>query len=251
MTVGEAREAFRARHHELLAAQAGSFTLQLGPLGLALPNPGHLDLHDMHHLALDAPPTIMGEIQVGAFEVRSGFPTAYIGLYDVAAVVLGLLVCPLRTLGWLHRYRGCRSFYDEGPRLDAWLARPLDELLAYLRVRPPRRRRATERASAANAATGSADEPGAPDARQEQPSSAPPSSAASPPPSPALPLPVSDPGPEPLPDPGPDAASPPPAPVGEPDPLPPDPAPGPAPGPLVAAVAVTVGSPGSVPVPNS
>lgn len=245
VTVGDARDAFRARHRELIAAQSGAFTLRLGPLRLALPNPGHLDLHDMHHVALGAPPDVLGEIQVGAFEVCSGFPTAYIGLFDVAAVLLGLLCFPRRTIAWLRAYRRCGSFYGERARYDQWLARPVEDLFDFLRLAPPAR-------AIANSETATAEgDDGAPAVRHEQPSSSPPSSTASPPPSPALPLPLPLPFPAPLPDPGPEAASAPPEPAGDPEPLPPEPAPGPAPGPTVAAVAVTVGSPGSVPVPNS
>lgn len=138
MTVGGARSAYRDRYRVALAAQVGAFSIQLGPLRFTLPNPGYLDLHDVHHMALDAPPTVLGEVQVSAFELRTRIPSFYVGMYIVGAVLVGLLCWPLRTVGWLRCYGGCRSFYDEGPRLDAWLARPVSELYDHLRLEAPR-----------------------------------------------------------------------------------------------------------------
>lgn len=133
-TVAEALAAWRARYPAGIAAQDGSFTLKLGPIALRLPNPGMLDLHDLHHVALDAPPSFLGEIQVGAFEVMTRVPTAYIGFYDYGAVLVGFLIMPLRMIAWLRAYRRCRTFYDQGPRYQAWLDRPMRELRAYLGV---------------------------------------------------------------------------------------------------------------------
>jgi hypothetical protein len=133
-TVKDALLAWRTKHASVLAKQAGPFALHLGSLTIKLPNPGKLDLHDLHHVVLGASPSIVGEIQVGAFEVMTHVPSMYIGFYDYGAVALGLLICPRRTWRWLQSYRSCKTFYREGESYEQWLTRPFEELKQFLGV---------------------------------------------------------------------------------------------------------------------
>lgn len=135
-TVRQALDALRARHGAAVAARDGRFELALGRLRVPLPNPGFLHLHDLHHVALGIGPDVTGEIQASAFELRAGgAPTWYVAAYAWAAIALGLVIAPLRTVRWLRLYRGCRSMYDEGDAYEAWLDRPLEELQRHVRVR--------------------------------------------------------------------------------------------------------------------
>jgi uncharacterized membrane protein len=140
-TVRDALEAFRRRNGAGLATRDGRFELALGGLRIPMPNPGFLHLHDLHHVALGIGPDVMGEIQASCFEVRAGgIPTWYVAAYGWAAVALGLLIAPVRTVRWLRLYRGCRSVYDQGAAYDAWLDRPLEDLRRHVRAPedPPR-----------------------------------------------------------------------------------------------------------------
>lgn len=134
-TVGDALARFRARHGLPLEDHpAGPFVVRVGPLSWAFPNPGRLHRHDLHHLALDAPPTFWGEVEVSAFELRTGPPTRLIAFLCVGAVLLGTLGAPRRVLRAWRRARGCRSLYDD-PTDDVSLrACTLDALRARIGV---------------------------------------------------------------------------------------------------------------------
>jgi len=92
---------------------APRFPIELGWLTLLLPNPRHLPSHDLHHVALDVPPTFWGEVEVSAFEIRSGTPTTFIAFLCLGALVLGTLVRPVQVWRWLARYRGTRNLYRD------------------------------------------------------------------------------------------------------------------------------------------
>ncbi len=106
------------------------FLVRLGPITLPFPNPRFLALHDLHHVALDVPPTFWGEVEVSAFELRSGCPSALIALLCVGALAFGALVAPRRVLSMWARYKGARNLYRPRVRLsyEELLALPLSEL---------------------------------------------------------------------------------------------------------------------------
>lgn len=57
-TVREAIDAFFLRHGIDRASYLDRrFVVTLGPLRIPFPNPGYLPLHDLHHVAIDVPPT--------------------------------------------------------------------------------------------------------------------------------------------------------------------------------------------------
>jgi hypothetical protein len=85
--------------------------VKLGFFTLLLPNPRYLPLHDLHHTALGAPPTFWGEVEVSAFELQSGTPTAFITLLCVGALFLGALARPVQVWHWLARYREASNLY--------------------------------------------------------------------------------------------------------------------------------------------
>ena len=106
---------------------AARFPVKLGFFTLLLPNPRYLPLHDLHHTALGAPPTFWGEVEVSAFELRSGTPTAFIMLLCVGALFLGAFARPAQVWRWLARYRGARNLYRR-TEYETLLALELTEL---------------------------------------------------------------------------------------------------------------------------
>ncbi|MBX3271047.1 MAG: hypothetical protein KF729_12350 [Sandaracinaceae bacterium] len=130
MKVRDALGAYFARHGlDRGGYAARRFRVPLGLVTLTFPNPGRLHLHDLHHVALDAPPTFWGEVEVSALELRAGPPTALIALLCVGALALGCLVGPARTARAWRRARGARHLYGEA--YEALL----EEELATLRER--------------------------------------------------------------------------------------------------------------------
>jgi hypothetical protein len=133
MTVAAALGGFFAAHGPLRDGyRSRRFRVRVGPLTLGFPNPGKLPLHDLHHVALGVAPSFWGEVEVSAFELRSGSPSALITLLCVGALVLGGLVAPRRVLGWWRRYAGCRNLYREP--YEPLLALELDELRRRMRL---------------------------------------------------------------------------------------------------------------------
>lgn len=121
LTVAAARDAFLARHGlSRDGYRASWFSVALGPIVFTMPNPGALALHDLHHVALDLAPTFWGEVEVSAFELRTGTPNRLVVVLCVSAVLLGALLSPRRVLRAWRRYHGARGLY----------ARSYDELVA-------------------------------------------------------------------------------------------------------------------------
>jgi hypothetical protein len=126
VTLREARDRFRARHRlDPANDDAPLFRVPLGPIALVFPNPGLLPIHDLHHVALDAPPDFWGEVEVSALELRAGPPNAMVAILCLGALGLALVADPRRAFAAWHRHRGARSFYRSGRTLDELLAEPL------------------------------------------------------------------------------------------------------------------------------
>jgi hypothetical protein len=140
MTVAQGLERFVAERAaaELRAgadfnAATGKFTLNIGPMRIPFPDPGKLAIHDVHHVALGVPASFWGEVQVSAFELRSGAPTFVIWLLCVGALGLGLVVRPVQVTRWIRAYRGTRNLYRE-PDLSALMNVDVDALRAKLGI---------------------------------------------------------------------------------------------------------------------
>ncbi len=111
-TVGVALGAFfRAHRMDRGGYRADKLVVRLGPIELPFPNPGYLPFHDLHHVAIDAPPSFWGEVEVSVLELRSGTPTLLIGFLCVSAIALGALLAPRRVWRMWRRYAGCDNVY--------------------------------------------------------------------------------------------------------------------------------------------
>jgi hypothetical protein len=137
-TLGEALDAFRARHRiDLAPERGGVLRVRVGPILLPFPNPGFLRLHDLHHVLLDVPPNFWGEVEVSAFELRTGCPSAFVWFLCVASLALSFLAAPRWTVAAWRRHAGRRrNLYAEGGLYAALLRRPIAEIRAALELPP-------------------------------------------------------------------------------------------------------------------
>ncbi len=136
-TVAAAQKAFFALHGlELAAHRARRLHVQVGPVRIPFPNPGWLPLHDLHHVALNVPPTFWGEVEISAFELRSGPRTALIAFLCVGALLLGTCVRPRQVMRAWRRYAGMRNLYRE--QYAELLTLELDELRRWMSFRSGR-----------------------------------------------------------------------------------------------------------------
>ena len=111
--------------------------LQLGPVPFAIPNSAArvraLEFHDLHHLVTGYPTDVVGEAEIGAWEIGGGcasFVAAWI--LNLYAMVLGLLFgAPGAVWRAFLRGRHTRNLYRTDYD-DALLDAPLGEVRARL-----------------------------------------------------------------------------------------------------------------------
>jgi hypothetical protein len=113
---------------------AKAFVVPLGPLRLTFPNPGRLFEHDHHHVALDLPADFWGEVEISAFELRTGVPNAIIGLLCVGSLLLGALVRPRAVYRAWKRHPRARNLYREAPSREALASMDVGQLRAWMRL---------------------------------------------------------------------------------------------------------------------
>jgi hypothetical protein len=111
-------------------------------LGVRVPLPNFesrkkaLPLHDLHHVALGFGTDVAGELEVSAWEHRTG--TKGCGWWPrflcFQAMVVGFLTSPRRTLAAWCAAAGQRSLYDAPLPYETLLAMTVAELRAHLRV---------------------------------------------------------------------------------------------------------------------
>ncbi len=127
---------FRAHGIDRGGYTASTFRVPLGPLVLTFPNPGRLAQHDLHHVALGLPATFWGEVEISAFELRTGAPNLVIAILCVGALALGSLLAPRRVWrAWRRHPRG-QSLYPRRGEQAALLAMRVGELRASMQLDP-------------------------------------------------------------------------------------------------------------------
>jgi hypothetical protein len=136
VTVGDRLREWRIAHRVPLQANHDTLLwIRVGPLQIPVPNPKKLHWHDLHHALLGYGNDVFGEVEVSAFELRTGVPDPLIGVLCVAGVALGLVICPLRTWRAWQRAAGARNLYREQRALDEVLGWEVDHALAELSLR--------------------------------------------------------------------------------------------------------------------
>jgi hypothetical protein len=102
-------------------ARARVFWVALGPLKVPVPHPGQLRWHDLHHVVLGYGTDAIGEMEISAFELRTGVTTPMVLFLCLAGVALGLLVAPVRTARAWRGARGKRNLYGiPWAQLQSW-----------------------------------------------------------------------------------------------------------------------------------
>jgi len=131
-TVRQARDEFlEANGFTMEAYDAPIVEIPLGPVTVKLPNTDGRKVlvrwHDLHHVATGYGTDAAGEAEIGAWELASGCTNLASYVYNGMAVLLGLLVAPVRTFRAFRRARA-RTLYRIGLGYDEALALPLVEL---------------------------------------------------------------------------------------------------------------------------
>jgi ubiquinone biosynthesis protein Coq4 len=112
--------------------------IKLGPLPIFVFNSAArvraVRFHDLHHVLTEYDTSLVGEAEIGAWELVSGCK-GYVAAWglNLAAVALGLLLAPRRVLSAFRRGRHTENLYgyEYG---DALLNSPVGELRRELRL---------------------------------------------------------------------------------------------------------------------
>jgi len=91
-------------------------TIKLGPVPIAIPNTrgrqAALLPHDLHHVATGYDTTLVGEAEIGAWELASGCRHYYAAwILNAGAVATGLLLAPQRVARAFRLGRRCTNLY--------------------------------------------------------------------------------------------------------------------------------------------
>ena len=94
---------------------AKSVPVKVGPLLIRLPNgPARqraIAQHDVHHVLTGYHTDLIGEAEIGAFELRGGCTSFFLWMINLAAVVAGLFISPRRVLAAFRSARGAKTLY--------------------------------------------------------------------------------------------------------------------------------------------
>ena len=121
-------------------------TVKLGPVPVSFPNAAGrrraVPFHDLHHLVTDYDTDIIGEFEIGAWEIGAGCKDFWIAWFlNLGSLTGGLLSAPRRTFRAFVRGRGSRSLYGEAlePLLSATVASVRARMGPALTVQPAAR----------------------------------------------------------------------------------------------------------------
>jgi hypothetical protein len=121
MTLREARARyFRANGIAEDGGYAGRWVrIKLGPVPVVFPNTkgrrAVLLQHDLHHVATGYDTTLVGEAEIGAWELASGCRRHYVAwILNLGAVVTGLVLAPRRVYRAFRRGRRSTNLYRLG-----------------------------------------------------------------------------------------------------------------------------------------
>jgi ubiquinone biosynthesis protein Coq4 len=87
-----------------------------------------IPLHDLHHVATGYGTDLVGEAEIGVWELMGGCRTPIVYALNIVAVLFGVFLAPLRILRAARDARGARALYRLGYTYEDLLALPLGEL---------------------------------------------------------------------------------------------------------------------------
>jgi hypothetical protein len=139
VSVLEGRDAYLAENDfSIDAYTAPTFTVQVFGKALTFPNrPSRqrvIPLHDLHHVATGYGTDLVGEAEIGAWELVAGCNTPFLVAINATAAVLGMLLAPRRVVRAALAARGQRTLYVRGAPYDELLSLSVAELRERLGV---------------------------------------------------------------------------------------------------------------------
>lgn len=93
-----------------------------------------IPLHDLHHVVTGYGTDLMGEAEIGAWELVAGCNSLFLWWINLSAVGVGLLLSPRRVLRAARRAMGQRTLYRHPLGYAAILQMTVGELRARLKV---------------------------------------------------------------------------------------------------------------------
>lgn len=116
LTIAQARDRFLERNGFTMESyDAPTVEIPLGPVSAWLPNTAGrkavVRWHDLHHVVTGYGTDMIGEAEIGAWELRAGCTTMAAYVLNSLAVLLGLVLAPRRILRAFSGARGARSLY--------------------------------------------------------------------------------------------------------------------------------------------
>lgn len=112
--------------------------LKFGPWIFQFPNSPTrqraIPLHDMHHAITGYGTDLIGEAEIGAWELRAGCTNAFLYAINLVAVFTGMFISPGRVIRAWRRARGMRSLYESGLSADQLDRMTIDEARRLARV---------------------------------------------------------------------------------------------------------------------
>jgi hypothetical protein len=113
--------------------------LKLGPVPIWFPNTDGrrraVRLHDLHHIATGYDTSVVGEAEIGAWELARGCADYYVAwLLNAGGVAMGLFLAPRRLWRAFVRGRASTNLYRLGFD-DSWLTETVGTLRERLRLR--------------------------------------------------------------------------------------------------------------------
>ncbi len=119
---------------------APTVAIPLGAFTVHLPNTAGrkraVRWHDLHHVATGYGTDLVGEAEIGAWELRAGCTTLAAWVLNGMAATLGLFIAPVRTVRAFLAARTMTTLYRLDLDYDAALAMPVSELRARMGVGP-------------------------------------------------------------------------------------------------------------------
>ena len=117
-SVRSARDLFLMRNGFSMASYGAAFVeIPLGPITARIPNTegrkAVVPWHDLHHVITGYGTDLIGEAEIGMWELRAGCTTVAAYVLNTMAVALGLLLAPKRVARAFQRARGAQSLYRQ------------------------------------------------------------------------------------------------------------------------------------------
>lgn len=156
LTVREARDRYLAENGLTLDAYtAPTFEIDLRDLGggvwrlLNIPaRKRAIPLHDLHHVVTGYGTDLVGEGEIGAWELIGGCNSLFLWWINLGALLVGFLLAPRRVARAAWRARGQRTLYRDSDPYECLLRMTVADIRARLGVpvegqadQPPRRHR--------------------------------------------------------------------------------------------------------------